>query len=297
MTTTINADTVVGGAIVTGDASGELALQAAGATKLTVNSSGVTLAAPLPVLSGGTGATSLSGITVGTATNATTATTATTATNLAGGSNGTIPYQSASGTTQMLTAGSSGQFLKSNGASAPSWVAASSGALTFLSSVTASSSSTVDLETTIDSTYGTYLIVATGVRSSIDNAQLQCRFKVAGSYYAADYYYVGVTTNSGSTAYSSVTNGGVASIEFGSLLGNSSDRGFNFNFFLFSPSNTTTVKTVRWDGAGFGGGGYLDNFQGNGAMYNTAAFNGVRFFPSSGTISVGTFRLYGISNS
>ena len=58
MATTINADTSTGGAIVTGDGSGELALQAAGVTKLTVNSSGVTLATPLPVASGGTGSTS-----------------------------------------------------------------------------------------------------------------------------------------------------------------------------------------------------------------------------------------------
>lgn len=39
MATTINADTIVGGAIVTGDASGILALQAAGNTGLTLNSS------------------------------------------------------------------------------------------------------------------------------------------------------------------------------------------------------------------------------------------------------------------
>ena len=39
MATTINADTVVGGAIVTGDASGQLALQAGGNTGLTLNSS------------------------------------------------------------------------------------------------------------------------------------------------------------------------------------------------------------------------------------------------------------------
>jgi hypothetical protein len=61
MTTFINADTVVGGAIVTADASGELGLQAAGSTKLTVGAGGVTLANALPVSSGGTGATSLSG--------------------------------------------------------------------------------------------------------------------------------------------------------------------------------------------------------------------------------------------
>jgi hypothetical protein len=113
MATTINADTAVGGAIVTGDASGVLALQAAGSTQVTVNGSGVVLANPLPIGSGGTGATSLSGITTGTAT------------NIAGGSNGTIPYQSASGTTQMLAVGTSGQVLQTNGVAAPTWVSQS----------------------------------------------------------------------------------------------------------------------------------------------------------------------------
>lgn len=47
--------------------------------------------------------------------------TATTATNIAGGSGGSIPYQSSAGTTAMLSAGTSGQYLKSNGTSAPSW--------------------------------------------------------------------------------------------------------------------------------------------------------------------------------
>lgn len=39
MPTTINADTVAGGAVVTGDSSGILALQAGGNTGLTLNSS------------------------------------------------------------------------------------------------------------------------------------------------------------------------------------------------------------------------------------------------------------------
>ena len=42
MTTTINADTVVGGAVVTADASGQLGLQAAGVTALTLNSTNAT---------------------------------------------------------------------------------------------------------------------------------------------------------------------------------------------------------------------------------------------------------------
>ena len=47
--------------------------------------------------------------------------TSTNATNLTGGSAGTVPYQSAGGTTQMLSAGTPGQFLRTNGAAPPSW--------------------------------------------------------------------------------------------------------------------------------------------------------------------------------
>ena len=55
------------------------------------------------------------------------ATTATTATNLAGGSAGTVPYQSAAGTTVQLAAGTAGQMLMSNGAAAPSWATVNGG--------------------------------------------------------------------------------------------------------------------------------------------------------------------------
>ena len=49
------------------------------------------------------------------------ATSATTATNLAGGGAGYIPYQSGSGTTSFVSAGTTGQVLTSNGTSAPTW--------------------------------------------------------------------------------------------------------------------------------------------------------------------------------
>ena len=49
------------------------------------------------------------------------ATTATTATNLAGGGAGYVPYQSGSGATSFLAAGTSGQVLTSGGAGAPTW--------------------------------------------------------------------------------------------------------------------------------------------------------------------------------
>lgn len=86
-----------------------------------------------------------SGITVGsatTATSATSATSATTATNLASGSAGTIPYQSAAGTTAMLAAGTADYVLKANGAAAPSWVAQSTLSVGSASTATSASSAT-----------------------------------------------------------------------------------------------------------------------------------------------------------
>ena len=80
----------------------------------------------------------------------------TTATNIAGGSNGTIPYQSAAGTTQMLAAGTAGYLLQSNGAAAPSWVTVpaagqntfvATGAITQGNPVTLRSDGTVEVTT------------------------------------------------------------------------------------------------------------------------------------------------------
>jgi hypothetical protein len=61
---------------------------------------------------------------------------ATTAVNLAGGIASQIPYQSAAGTTVFIPNGTSGQVLKSNGTSAPSWEAASNVAVTTFSAGT-----------------------------------------------------------------------------------------------------------------------------------------------------------------
>ena len=61
---------------------------------------------------------------------------ATTATNLAGGSASQIPYQSGAGATTFIANGTSGQILKSNGASAPSWESVSALSVTTFSAGT-----------------------------------------------------------------------------------------------------------------------------------------------------------------
>ena len=164
----ITAGTSSGTALVqTGDTTGALVIKTGGsaATAATFNADQTTtLAQPLPVASGGTGATNLSGITVGTATSATTAT------NLAGGSNGTIPYQSAAGTTQMLAAGTSGYYLQSNGVAAPSWSLVASGNRTFTASGAISSAGT-PVSLNDNGTVSSVLnVTASGTSASLDTS-------------------------------------------------------------------------------------------------------------------------------
>jgi hypothetical protein len=104
---------------------------------------GSTITAATQFSGPGTGLTgTASGLSIGgnaaTATSATTAgsaTTATTATNLAGGSAGSLPYQSAASTTAMLGIGSTGQVLTVSGG-LPAWASTSGIAVTSFSAGT-----------------------------------------------------------------------------------------------------------------------------------------------------------------
>lgn len=299
MTTTINADTVTGGAVVTADASGQLGLQAAGVTKLTVSSSGVTLASALPIASGGTGTTST------TFANLTTNVTGTlpianggtnsTATATAGG----IGY--GTGTAHAYTsAGTTGQVLTSAGASAPTWATPSAGALVYLSQVTASSSATVDIETGIGSTYDNYMLVASDVYCGTTNPmQLLAQMKISGTYQTASYQFVLVHSTSGTGTVSSTGSSSDTAMKIAveiDAANTSSSLGFTL---YFGNVNSANYKTL------WGNGGAVRASSNNARTYSfmggyfggTGTLTGIRFSPLSTTITRGTFRLYGIVNS
>jgi hypothetical protein len=272
----IAAGTTSGTALVsTGDTTGALVLQTNGTTTaVTIGTNQVvTLAQPLPVASGGTGGS---------------------ATPTAGG----IVY--GTGTVQAVTAaGTSGQFLQSNGASAPSWVAASSGALTLLSTVTASSSSTVDIETTFNSTYDTYLIVANAIKPSNDGSGLYCRLKIGGSYLTAGYkYYVFQNITDSATVNIENSNSSAQIALGGTTSNDASVSGANFIMRVYNPSSSV-ASLVDWKGnnACYGNRTAFQNMDGFGGQSTAGVLTGVRFLFNVGTVSSGSFRLYGIAKT
>ena len=169
------------------------------------------------------------------------------------------------------------------------------GAWTLLSTVTASSASTVDFTTNIDSTYRTYVIIGSEVQASTDT-DLNLRFYVNGTLNTSaeyDYNHVrleGTTlnrnanTSQGSVDLTDGTNAGVG-------------RGLNMvEVVIDNPSASKTHYKAKYTVLADQGGD-LTRTMGVLAMQKGSAYtnvNGVRFYPSSGTVS-GTFKLYGIS--
>lgn len=200
------------------------------------------------------------------------------------------------------TAGTAGYLLQSNGAAAPSWVAASSGAMTLLSTVTASASATVDVETGFGATYDSYMILGTGlVPSSTSAGGLSFRLKLGGTYQTSGYAGYVIQPGSSSNAYdggSYTGSAGPVTLNFGSPA-SGTGAALNFTMWVQDVNSTSNAKGAYSTGLSFTEGTNTVRLTTSGAMINnvTTALTGVRFFAQSGNITSGTFRLYGISKS
>ena len=197
-------------------------------------------------------------------------------------------------------AGTSGQLLQSNGASAPTWVTASASGLTLLSTVTASASATVDIETTFSSTYDKYLLAVSGVVMDTDGENIVMRLKIGGTYLATSTYVnFRINGSSASTTISGENTSVAAPTSSQAITGSTGNVGgenTSFNMYIHNPASTTLQKLYFIDGATHTAAGEVRLIKWVGFNTNTAALTGVRFIPSFGTISSGTFRLYGLAN-
>jgi hypothetical protein len=260
-----------------------------GLTPSTATTGAVTLAGTLAVANGGTGTTS------------------TTFANLATNVTGTLPVTNGgtgaatltlnnvllgNGTSapQAVAPSTSGNVLTSNGTTWQS-TAPSSGAMVLLSTVTASMSSSADIETTFNSTYDVYMIVGCDIINDEDTP-LNVRMKIGGSYLTSTYYYKVDNSIPSTTTYLANNGFSVAQVQLSPAGGANNGIAQNYVMYIYTPSSATLYKTITWTGA--------HSYNGNSAGYgsnilNKDALTGIRFYPSSGVIRKGTFRLYGIA--
>ena len=197
-------------------------------------------------------------------------------------------------------------FAKNNSLSAITALpaAVSGGGLNLISTQTASSSSTIDFTSGIDSTYKEYIFKFINIHPSADGSQ----FLFNLSTDTGSNYNVTKTTTAfrsfhseddSATGLGYYTGGDLAQStdfqRFGDSLGNDNDQSLSGTFTLFNPSSTTFVKhfianvnysydadySLQYFMAGYGN--------------TTSAINAIQFKMNSGNIDSGTITLYGIN--
>ena len=170
--------------------------------------------------------------------------------------------------------------------------------LVFISSASASASATIDFTSGIDATYDEYELHIINAVPATGTAIPWLRTTADGSTWpssAGDYDWTctdnGAATNGSTTA---------ARIEIGPGVSNDTAiGGFSAVARIYKPSGTTHNKRIDICGS-IGGStakGNIHVTHASGMRSATAAITGVRFMFSTGNITSGLFRLYGVKTS
>lgn len=171
--------------------------------------------------------------------------------------------------------------------------------LVLLETQTASASSSLNFTSTITSSYDDYQFEFINVIPVTDAVSLYMRVSTdGGSTWVSTNSYAHATLrwNSGGM----VATGGAAQTELritqGASLSNSALWGVVGSTSLFAPLSTSVYTRISGSVTGLvSGAGTRDTFTSTGSYESTTAVNAVQFYFSSGNISSGIIRSYGIS--
>jgi len=178
------------------------------------------------------------------------------------------------------------------------------GALTLISTQTASSSATLDFTSGIDSTYKEYIFKFYNIHPSADSNQFLINFSAdSGSNFnipkTTTVFRAYHNEAGNDTAFGYVTSNDLAQDnsdqKLGTSLGADNDQGVSGYIHLFNPSSTTFVKHFIANLNVISSDDESMVFYVAGYCNSTSAINTARFKMTSGNIDSGVIKLYGIS--
>ena len=178
------------------------------------------------------------------------------------------------------------------------------GAMTLISTQTASSSSTISFTSGIDSTYKEYIFKFINMHPN-GNAK-QFKFQVdtgtntnynqtlTTSSFAAYHNEAGDST---SLAYNNVDHAQGTGFQHLSIsTGNDNDQSVSGELHLFDPSNTTFVKHFFARSSTYTANDHVYDLYVGGYFNTTTAITRVQFKYDSDTIDSGTIKMYGVTS-
>ena len=179
------------------------------------------------------------------------------------------------------------------------------GAMTLLSTVTASSSATISFTSGIDSTYDSYVFKFYEIHPATDNQQFAFQAdtgtntnyntQITSSAFRAYHIesgsdqglgYVAGEDQAQGTAFQKLTAGGT--------VGADADQNASGELQIFSPSSSTFVKHFIGRSSGSHASNYATDFYVAGYVNTTTALTRFQFKMLSGNIDSGTIKMYGV---
>ncbi len=196
-----------------------------------------------------------------------------------------------------LPAGSSGQFLKTQGAGADVTWASAGGGWEFVSTQTASSSSSIDF-TGMASGYDYHLSVY-DYNAASDNTDLYLRFGTGGTptYQSSDYSFVTYGTQGGSFTTDQSASASQCRLS-PQGMGTGTNEVVHFELTIRNPADSGSNTFMSGEGGGrhqSGGSSLGFNFSGNRQV--DEAVTAVRILQSSGNIDSGKFFFFKRANA
>ena len=163
-----------------------------------------------------------------------------------------------------------------------------------LSTTTASDSANISITSNIDSTYNTYMLEFVNIKAA-DNAQtLFMRMAEGGSFVTGSFYDYGFRRLQ-SNAASETQGENQTKIELFNVYSNASNANLNGRMFLYSPSSSTFDTYVDFRLTGQIDGDHQMTTVGGGRSERAGAVDGVQFLFTTGNISSGSIKLYGVT--
>jgi hypothetical protein len=196
----------------------------------------------------------------------------------------------ATGNVQTISPGTNPQVLVSNGASSlPTFQSLSSGALVWLGSVTASNSAVVTLSNLLSATYDNYLLTFEDVFTQTNGVIIVAQVGTgAGPSYSTSTYV---------NSPSSTTNGFDLTQASNTFQNTTAKRVLGGFGLLNNANNGTDYKSWNALSSYYQNGGSLliQNYEGS-QWQTVTVLTSIQFLASSGNLTTGTFKLYGLTN-
>jgi hypothetical protein len=167
-----------------------------------------------------------------------------------------------------------------------------------LATSTASASASISFDGYFSSTYSNYIVFINNMRPATDGAEPYIRFRRSNAdITASDYKFIcsrARVTSGGSGVEAGDVSFGSNRISINQDMDDSVLVTLHGTIQLYNPLDTASYPLCIFDTSGTNNGAEYYRRFGFGRLASTGALSGITFFFSSGNITSGTFKLYGL---